>query len=240
MSVHLLATCTHRSFHVTDKASAALRLVAALHWPLGLAAPVLAQAPPPAAVPQDARVSFDLPAQPLAAALDAYARMAGRPVLFRDILVAGRMSARVDGMHTGREALDLMLAGTGLVADDVGSGMVDAFVLKPAPGEGERASPQAIDRYGGMAQARIMDALCGDSLTRPGGYRALLRISVASDGRAEVRLLGTTGKGERDAAVLRAIAHTRFAPPNGVPQPLTLIVLPRTDIAGWDCPARGH
>ncbi|MEK7948774.1 STN domain-containing protein [Pigmentiphaga sp. YJ18] len=190
-------------------------------------------------------IRFELPPQPLGAALDAYARVSGRPVLYRDTLVAGRMSTAVEGMYTGRKALDLMLAGTGLVADDVGTGAIDAFVLRPEEGaESLRAdqlesSAANAERYGGMVQARVMDALCADRLTVPGSYRALLRVAVDSIGRAEIRLLGSTGEGARDAAILGHLARTRFAPPPaGLPQPLTLIILPRTEIAGRECPGR--
>lgn len=196
---------------------------------------------------EGAFIRFELPAQPLGAALDAYARVSGRPVLYPDTLVAGRMSAPVEGTHTGREALELMLAGTGLVADDVGTGAIDAFVLRPEDGASspatgrQMASPAAVERYGGMVQARVMDVLCADRLTMPGNYRALLRVAVDGTGRAEARLLGTTGEGARDAAILGHLAHARFAPPPaGVPQPLTLIILPRTEIAGRDCPGRAQ
>lgn len=190
-------------------------------------------------------IHFDLPAQPLAVALDAYAAASGRSVLFPDTLVAGRVSAPIHGSYGGREALDLMLAGTGLIADDVGTPGVDAFVLKPSGASGPEppppaaASAHAIDRYGGLVQARLLRVLCDDMLTAPGDYRALLRLAVDDRGKADVRLLGSTGDGRRDAAILRALGRTRFiAPPADVPQPLTLLILPRTEIAGTDCPPR--
>jgi hypothetical protein len=97
-------------------------------------------------------LNFDIPAQPLASALDRYAAMSRRSVVFRDELVAGRNSSPVQGRYSARAALSALLAGTGLMADDAAGDSRDAFVLKAAaagrlrqdqPGSGAGSWPAA-------------------------------------------------------------------------------------------------
>ena len=83
--------------------------------------------------PQAARIAFDIAAQPLAAALEQYGRATGLPVFFDAERVAGRHAAPVHGLFDAQAALDALLAGTGLVADDAGVGAATAFVLRLAP-----------------------------------------------------------------------------------------------------------
>ena len=71
---------------------------------LALATAAHAQAPRP----------FDLPAGDLSVTLEAYIRQSGAQLIYQPSDVRGRRSARVSGSLTPEEALDRLLAGTGL------------------------------------------------------------------------------------------------------------------------------
>lgn len=174
---------------------------------------------------------FDIPAQPLADALQRYAMISGRPALFSSAQVAGLTSSPVRGDFPADTALERLLAGTGLVLQQARSGPAEAFVLKASttgplpPGDDAPASV-----YAGRVQAGVWAALCADALTRPGQYRTLLRFEIDATGALrEARLLTSTGERRRDAAVLRVLAsvHVDGAPPRDLAQPLTMVLLPR-------------
>ncbi len=59
---------------------------------------------------------FDIPAQPLAAAIAAFVRVTGWEVGFASQTVAGKRSAAISGAMTPAEALDALLAGTAVSA----------------------------------------------------------------------------------------------------------------------------
>ncbi len=66
------------------------------------------------AAAQETVVSFDVPAQPLARALDAFAEQAHMQILYKTETVAGLHSSTVAGRMMPEEALRTMLRGTGL------------------------------------------------------------------------------------------------------------------------------
>src|SRR5690606_35603717 len=72
---------------------------------------------------QEAR-RFDIAAQPLDQALAAFSVSTGLQMLYDSPLAAGRQSAPVSGVMQPREALALMLAGTGLTARFTSAGAV--------------------------------------------------------------------------------------------------------------------
>lgn len=80
-------------------------------------------------------LAFDIPAQSLDRALAAYAARTGRQVVAPGEVTAGLVSSPVQGTFTPEQALDRLLAGTGVVARESGGG---ALVL-------ERAAPRAGD-----------------------------------------------------------------------------------------------
>lgn len=175
-----------------------------------------------------ARLDFDIPAQPLAGALEQYAARTNRPTLFQGEMVAGRASTAVRGSYLPEPALHRLLQGTGLIVESVSGGPSDALVLKEA---GMSVPAAGVDSgYGARVQASVWQMLCADARTAPGDYRALLRFAVNDAGQVgDARLLQTTGSAARDAAVLAALRRVRLetAPPPQMAQPLTMIVLPR-------------
>lgn len=80
-------------------------------------------APEAAAAPSD-RQNYDLPAQSLGASLRAVSLASGRDVLADASIVAGRQAPALKGSFTLDEALDLLLAGTGLHARAAGAAMI--------------------------------------------------------------------------------------------------------------------
>jgi iron complex outermembrane receptor protein len=75
---------------------------------------------------------FDQPAQPLAAALQAIAKASGLKLLYADAAVQGRQAAPLRGNYTTKEALQTVLADSGLSYEFVGENMV---AVKDSPAE---------------------------------------------------------------------------------------------------------
>jgi iron complex outermembrane recepter protein len=86
-----------------------LRLAAALSMALMTSVSALAQDATP-------RISFSIAEQPLGSALTAFAKQAQVQILSRDedVLIAGKRAAAISGQLAVREALELLLANTGL------------------------------------------------------------------------------------------------------------------------------
>ncbi|AJE97012.1 hypothetical protein SG18_00330 [Pandoraea apista] len=189
------------------------------------------QTPGPSAEPKS--FFFDIPAQPLADALQRYAMISGRPALFSSAQVAGLTSSPVRGDFPADTALERLLAGTGLVAQHARSSPAEAFVLKAQPtatGPLSSGEDTPANAYAGRVQASVWAALCSNTLTRPGQYRTLLRFEIDATGALrQARLLTSTGDRSRDAAVLRVLASVRIegVPPSDLAQPLTMVLLPR-------------
>jgi hypothetical protein len=202
---------------------------------------------------------FDIARQPLTAALEQYGLRTGLPVFFDAGLVAGRESTAVQATATPAAALNTLLLGTGLVADYAGTGATAAFVLKAAPSASAGAGPLAAEAqadaastsasrgqgghggYDGLVQTRIWEAFCGNPRTAPGGYRAAMRFVVDGTGRiAHAFLLGTSGDRARDGAILDTLRQVRIdgPPPPDMAQPLTMLILPRSQTPGLECPGR--
>jgi iron complex outermembrane receptor protein len=98
----------------------------------------LAPLDPAAAQPQPATgrpagIAFDIPAQPLGAALNAFARQSGLQVTAEAAIVSGATSQAVSGSLTREEALRQLLSGTGLAGRVGANRTVVLNRLPPAP-----------------------------------------------------------------------------------------------------------
>lgn len=100
---------------------------------LGWAAPAAAQG---AAATDPATRGFAIPAQPLAAALDAFARQTSWQIGYPGGLAAGRNARAVSGTMTPAQALDALLAGTGLAPRMTGPGTAVLVEVAPAASSG--------------------------------------------------------------------------------------------------------
>lgn len=193
---------------------------------------------------QTAPILFDIEAQPLEAALDAFGSATGIQVLYETSLAAGRRSTKVEGRFTPDIALGTLLTGTGLTARYTTNDAYTIMRALPAAhlaGNARRYSPPDFARYGhylGMAQAGILDVLCRSPETRPGGYHATLKFWIGSSGAIQkTALLDSTGDHGRDSAILGALGDTTIyePPPAHMPQPVTMVIAPRQPDDTGDC-----
>lgn len=195
----------------------------------------------------DGVIAFDIPPQSLLTALRAYSERTGQAVLVDNTLADGRQSPGVSGSFDKVEALNRLLAGTGLVAS---YSTDQAFTLKLAEsGEAggtvvrERSEATAgggieavTERYAGKIQRPIEMALCQSDRTRPGTYRLALQIWIAPSGKvAQTRLL-TSMEQSRNDQVREALNKLMLDPPPAdMPQPITLLLLPGRRVSASAC-----
>jgi len=97
--------------------------------------------------------TFDLPAQPLGSALRLYARAAHEQVIFADLDVRGRTAPAIVGAYSADDALHMLLAGTGLEAQRMASG-----VLQISAASDPQSGSAAGDGAEGTVQALIVTA----------------------------------------------------------------------------------
>lgn len=180
---------------------------------------------------------FDIPALPLAEALQRFTASTGHSGLYDSGLVAGRRSRGVAGHYTAESALRLMLGDSGLQAR---YGSPDTFTLAAVatatPGPAETLA--ARQRYYGKLQAAMRALLCGDPDVRPGSYRAAVSLWFGDSGQVRrVRLLDSTGSPERDQLLTQRLGRLKLdeAAPPGVGQPITFVIRPGQAAATGDC-----
>ncbi len=72
--------------------------------------------------------------------------------------------------YSAETALRLLLAGTGLVAEEAMSAHGDIFLLKKTGSDmaGRSAADNTLDGFPALIQARVMRALCANARTVPG------------------------------------------------------------------------
>jgi outer membrane receptor protein involved in Fe transport len=92
-------------------------------------------APEPAA-----GIEYRIDAGALSDALTTFARQSGLQILFDAQLVSGRSSRGIDARSTARDALDTLLAGSGLVAEPVNA---NTYVLKNPPAQPPKKKTRA-------------------------------------------------------------------------------------------------
>lgn len=116
-------------------------------------------------------IAFDIPAQPLAGALRVFSQQAKQQVLFDQATVAGRSAPALQAALTPRQALDRLLAGTGIVVVQSQPG---AFTLKAAP----PAAPQATTTT--LATVTVTAQAERETATGPVGGLVAKRSATAS------------------------------------------------------------
>jgi hypothetical protein len=198
----------------------------------------------PASAEETAR--FDIPAQPLAKAIEAYSASGGVQVLYDSALAAHRRSSAVHGLYTRLAALQQLLAGTDLIlrrteTDDVVLSLAGAETesVPSAIGPGDQilvldtlkvsdSGDHAYLAYVGVVEADIQKALHRDPRTRSGNYRVGLELWLAADGTVtRSRIARTTGDGGRDEAIVLALASLVVSqpPPADMPQPVGIRIM---------------
>jgi hypothetical protein len=182
-------------------------------------------------------VAFDIPSQPLAAALGAYGAKSGLQVLYESALASNKTSAAIKGVFTSEAALRALLVGTGLIGRRTD---VDAVTVAPESRERsiDAGSVTPDTRFLGALQAGILNAFCQNADTRPGAYRMALQLWIGPTGALQrTSLLGSTGNARRDEALLSQLRDVQIAmrPPPGLSQPITLVIMPRSPLQQPEC-----
>ncbi|MBC3362240.1 TonB-dependent outer membrane receptor [Pseudomonas sp. SWRI154] len=187
-------------------------------------------------------VEFAIPAQELSAALDLFSRTSAMAILVDRQLTHGRRSTAVNGRLHARQALEQLLAGSGLMALYTGA---DAFTVKRAEVASRAGTPPRHgnprlreNSFANALQSALEQALCRSVVTRPGRYRAALQVWVGALGEVQhSRLLASTGDDQRDAAIVEALGRLNIGqlPPSSLPQPVTVLVVPDAAAAGMEC-----
>lgn len=143
-------------------------------------------AAPTAARAQEQGYEVDIPAQPLGDALRALGRETRRNIVFDGAAVRGKRSVTVRGRYTAREALDRLLAGSGLTVS-TGSGGV--LMVKAAGNGGVSPSGggSALGEDGNSDSTEIV--VTGSRLQAPTGSEP---IAYNSFDRNEIESFGVT------------------------------------------------
>jgi hypothetical protein len=216
-------------------------LLLSVHLGLFLRAePCLAEEPPN---PGEAEhIDFKIPAQPLGSALAAFGAATGFEIIADARFTHGRTSSPVIGSMRAHEALLLLLADTGLTIRNYTPGSV-RIMLAPRPAE-TRFSPErsAYASYFAAVQQTVLQAICAQNTTRPGGYRLALKLWLSASGAVRrVKFLGTSGDRQRDTTLVSALQRADIgqAPPAGFAQPVTLVIGPQLSTKNHDCQGAG-
>jgi hypothetical protein len=203
--------------------------------------------------PEPPHLSFHIPAQPLAAALQAYSEASGVQVLYESRLARGLRSTPVEGDLNAEAALQTLLAGTGLTVHYTRS---DAITIAPKAAGADAPPPRLslgtadlsldtlrvsptdaipdqsdLAEYTAVVQNDIQNVLRRSSKTRSGNYRVGVRLWVTGSRMVErVELFSSSGDRQRDAAVsdvLHGLAISAAAPAN-VAQPVRVVITVRS------------
>ena len=181
------------------------------------------------------RIAFDIPGQPLDKAIHFFAIASNHQILYETALSSGQRSTELKGVFTPGVALSVLLTGTGLVGRRTD---IDAFTIS-AMEQGPAAAATIPDgRFLGAVQSGILGALCRSPRTWPGEYKVAVQLWIASSGAVEgAALVGSTGEAGRDAVLLDALRDVviDMRPPPGMPQPVTMAIVPRTKQETEDC-----
>jgi len=188
-----------------------------------------------------AGIVFDIDAQPLDRALEAFGAVTGQSVIYNSRLTEGRISRPVKGSYTPKAALDALIEGTGLMARYTAA---DALVLVQAPaGSANTMAPAAaLQRYRGLVQSKIGETFCADTRLAAGDRRVAFRIWFDASGRVErAELLDSTGDRPFDSTVVDSLQRISMdeALPAGMTQPFTMLIMPRSSGQAWHCPEPG-
>ena len=178
---------------------------------------------------------FDIDAQPLATALRGYSEATGIAVLFDDSLVAGRSSPGIHGMVDPRDALRVLLVGTGLSAHFASMNAftvtadpaTEADTPKVSAADVHDGAPSPDERGAAMIQAAIEAALCAHAATRPGSFRLAMQVWIDAAGAiTEASALAPSDDPHRDARVVAALRGVRLPPSTSRFSPVTVLLTP--------------
>jgi hypothetical protein len=188
---------------------------------------------------QARRITFDIPAQPLASALDAYSSATGLEVLYASGLAAHHRSPDVKGIYTTEDALSILLEASGLRARAISAGAITIVATEqPAAIPGLRPGESPYRDYFAVIQASFERAFCHNTDTGSGDYRTVVRFKIGPSGDIQQpELLGSTGNPHRDLAIAAMLGHMTIGepPPADLPQPVMMLVTPQSSGKALNC-----
>lgn len=185
------------------------------------------------------RVTFDIPAQPLDAALTHYFRRTGVQLLYDSKLTAGARSSAVRGLYSPREALRLLLRGTGLVAR---YSRASAAIITKAETDAPlvplgrvvvreqiaavRLSPFERKAYYSRLESELKAYLSADRRTQRMSFATRLSLRVSEAGAvSDIQIDHGSGDAKKDRLIAAVLLGRAVSPPPiGVEQPLLVIV----------------
>lgn len=186
----------------------------------------------------DAELQFDIPSQPLAAALRAYGKATGLEVFYDGSLSIGRHSTAIKGSFAPMLGLKALLRGTGYVART--TEIVNTVTIVSAPPVAPlRATFDRYQPYFAVLQARLSETLCTNDESMPSGEEVTFRFWLDPSGViANAELFGPGRSGGRRRAIAGKIQGLQIgkAPPAGLPQPLTMVIYPPSAGEATGCP----
>lgn len=189
---------------------------------------------------------FDIPSEPLAAALQTYSQDTGVGLFYESELTVGLQSPVLKGRFSPKAALRALLAGTGFIIqynrDDAVSlftprsqGLPDGHFggvaslslpqLDVRPSEG--ADDALLRAFGEAVQTEVASALTKNAGIRSGNYRIHVKLWIdPSHAIRRAEVAQTTGDPGRDAEIastLQGLVISR-TPPAGMPQPVRIVI----------------
>jgi hypothetical protein len=195
-------------------------------------------------IDDDAALQFDISAQPLASALKVYSARVQLRLFYDSSLMEGRRSPPLRGTMSARAALRTLLDGTGFSVTTLQSGA--ATILSSAPPQDSTQAKLAAMKskavqftsYFAALQAGIRSALCRSPAIQVDKTERIIRLWIAPSGavgRAElISSAGTQAQDEAYAAAIRTLVIDQ-PPPANLPQPVTMMVLPRDSRVAAEC-----
>jgi hypothetical protein len=190
---------------------------------------VIAQAVRTDSVVSTGPIFFDLPAQGLESAIEAFSISSGWQVVYDSRLALDRRSVAVKGHVPPATALNRLLAGTGLTVEFM---RADAAMLVPVTAgrqEGLQDHIAGAGSYHGRVQAGLKRAICASEQVSLREQRLAIGFWIgASAAVTRVELLGTTGDPAIDSSYRDLVRRLSFdqAPPAGFKQPVVVLITP--------------
>lgn len=190
-----------------------------------------------------AEFQFDIPAQPLASSLKAYSAITNLELYYESSLIDRFQSSAIRGTLSADVALRRLLEGSGLSVASFERGTV---TILPGRQPASRQDVAALKRraaefnpYFAVIQAGLRDAFCRVPAAQVDADELVIRLWIAPSGAvARADIASQAGSEERDrayAAAIRMLVIDR-PPPPAMPQPVTLLVMPRASRMAAECP----
>jgi len=175
---------------------------------------------------------FDIEAQALATALRAFSEASGTAVLFDDALVADRQTQGLHAEASPRDALRILLVGTGLEARFSSVNAVTVTLQAPTA-TGATSVPDAEpapvldERAARVLQLAVERVLCARGSTRPGSFRLAMQLWIDATGSVTKAVaLAPSDRPARDDDVLTAVQAVRVPDAFHRFSPVTILLAP--------------